>query len=187
MRLGRQRQVLPWLTPLTSSIDDWEVRVEREARQEPLTDLFISRAEGRVSVLLEGATSTGKTSLMNQLCLDWARGASYLQHFNLVILIDCNDFHEESDLDKHIMKTFKMFKVEKLNLHKWEVQKESFLLVLDNFSKLRYELCNCSDNHLPPQWVRAGDDDEDHIRRDVHTVLRHSLGQVGTLSPEEAF
>ena len=137
VRLGGERQVLPWLPPLTSSIDDWEVFLEREQREEALTDLFIRQADKRFSVLLTGRPSTGKTSLMKQLCLDWARGAAYLQHFNLVLFIDCSNFRHDSDLDKHIMKTYKMFKVEKLNLHKWEVQKESFLLALDNFSRLR--------------------------------------------------
>ena len=76
--------------------------------------------------------------LLRQVCLDWGRGAAYLQHFHLVIFLDCHSLTEEADLDKHIMKTYRMFKLEKLNLHKWEVQKESFLLVLDNFSKLRW-------------------------------------------------
>lgn len=36
------------------------------------------------------------------------------------------------------MKTYKVIKQEKLNLQKWEVQKEPFLLVIDNIHKLRY-------------------------------------------------
>ena len=137
MRLGGERQVLPWLAPLRSSIEDWAVVQEKEETEEILTDLLIRQADRRVSVLLTGSPSTGKTSLVKQLCLDWARGAAYLQHFNLVLLIDCANLRDDSDLDKHIMKAYKMFKIEKLNLHKWEVQKESFLLALDNFSKLR--------------------------------------------------
>ena len=128
---------LPWLSPVTSSISDWSLRGEAGG-QEVLTELLVSQADTRVSIVLEGGCSTGKTSLLKQICLDWGRGASYLQHFHLVIFLDCQHFPEETDLDKHIMKTYRMLKLEKLNLHKWEVQKESFLLVLDNFSKLRF-------------------------------------------------
>ena len=128
---------LPWLTSLSSSIADWDLRGE-EGQEVVLSQLLASQSShSRVSVLLEGGSSTGKTSLLRQVCLDWGRGAAYLQHFHLVIFLDCHSLTEEADLDKHIMKTYRMFKLEKLNLHKWEVQKESFLLVLDNFSKLR--------------------------------------------------
>ena len=127
--------VLPWLASLTSSIGDWAVRTEGGG-EVVLSDLLVSWADRRVSVLVEGGGSTGKTNILRQICLDWGRGAGYLQHFHLVILLDCQTITEEADLDKHIMKTYRMFKVEKLNLHKWEVQKEPFLLVLDNFSKL---------------------------------------------------
>ena len=128
--------VLPWLTSVSSSIGDWALRADQGCHVE-LPDLLVSQADRRVSVLVEGGASSGKTSLLRQICLDWGRGASYLQHFHLVLLLDCQQLTEEEDLDKHIIKTYRMFKVEKLNLHKWEVQKESFLLVLDNFSKLR--------------------------------------------------
>ena len=128
---------LPWLCSVSSSVTDWSLRAEAGG-QIVLPELLVSQADSRLAVLLEGGSSTGKTSLLKQLCLDWGRGASYLQHFHLVIFLDCHSFTEESDLDKQIMKTYRMFKLEKLNLHKWEVQKESFLLVLDNFSKLRF-------------------------------------------------
>ena len=134
------RPVLPWLTSLSSSIGDWDLRDLRgdQAGQLELPELLVSLADRRVSLLLEGGGSSGKTSFLRQICLDWGRGASYLQHFHLVILLDCQQLTEESDLDRHISKTYRMFKLEKLNLHKWDVQKESFLLVLDNFSKLRF-------------------------------------------------
>ena len=135
--LDADSPALPWLSPLTSSISDWALRGEAGG-QVVLTELLVSQADTRLSILLEGGCSTGKTSLLKQICLDWGRGASYLQHFHLVIFLDCQHFPDESDLDKHIMKTYRMLKQEKLNLHKWEVQKESFLLVLDNFSKLRF-------------------------------------------------
>ena len=135
---------LPWLTSVTSSIADWSLRGEEGGERE-LTDLLVSQADRRVSLLLEGGGSTGKTSLLKQICLDWGRGAAYLQHFHLVIFLDCHDFTEDTDLDKQIMKTYRIFKLAKVNLHKWEVQKESFLLVLDNFSKLRWVWCSSSD------------------------------------------
>ena len=128
--------VLPWLTSVSSSVGDWDLRADQGGQVE-LPDLLVSQADRRVSVLVEGGSSSGKTSFLRQICLDWGRGASYLQQFHLVLLLDCEQLTEETDLDKHIIKTYRMFKVEKLNLHKWEVQKESFLLVLDNFSKLR--------------------------------------------------
>ena len=87
--------------------------------------------------MYKGIFLPGKTSVLQQICLDWGRGAGYLQHFNLVILLDCLQLAEQADLDKHIMKTFKVIKQEKLNLQKWEVQKEPFLLVIDNIHKLR--------------------------------------------------
>ena len=136
--LGGDKPVIPWLSSLKSSIDDWEVEGRGgDSSEDVLTELFIREADRRVSVLVEGGPATGKTSLVKQLCLDWGRGASYLQHFHLVLLVDCQHFSDDSDLDRHIMKTYKRFKLEKLNLHKWEVQKESFLLALDNLSKLR--------------------------------------------------
>ena len=138
MIFGSERQFLPWIRHCKSSIDDWDVvhRSEDGDREESISDLFTKYSDERVTILMEGGPSTGKTSLLQQVCLDWGRSASYLQHFTLVIFIDCQKW-QDRDLDKHIMQTYKVIKQEKLNLQKWEVQKEPFLLVLDNLHKIR--------------------------------------------------
>ena len=135
---GSERQFLPWIRHCKSNIDDWDVihNSDDGDMEESVSDLFTKYSDERVTILMEGGPSTGKTSLMRQVCLDWGRSASYLQHFALVIFIDCLSW-QDRDLDKHVMKTYKVIKQEKLNLQKWEVQKEPFLLVLDNLHKIR--------------------------------------------------
>ena len=135
---GSERQFLPWIRHCKSNIDDWDVihNSDDGDMEESVSDLFTKYSDERVTILMEGGPSTGKTSLLHQICLDWGRSASYLQHFALVIFIDCINWLDR-DLDKHVMKTYKVIKQEKLNLQKWEVQKEPFLLVLDNLHKIR--------------------------------------------------
>ena len=135
---GSERQFLPWIRHFKSSIEDWDVIHNKEDGDvtESISDLFTKYSDERVTILMEGGPSTGKTSLLQQVCLDWGRSACYLQHFTLVIFIDCQTW-QDRDLDKHIMKTYKVIKQEKLNLQKWEVQKEPFLLVFDNLHKIR--------------------------------------------------
>ena len=138
--LGNERHTLPWIGSFKSTVDDWDIvnndHGQHMEEEESLAEVFSKFSDERVSIALEGGPSKGKTSVLQQVCLDWGRGASYLQHFNLVILIDCANL-QEKDLDKHIMKIYKAVKKEKLNLQKWEVQREPFLLVLDNLHKIR--------------------------------------------------
>ena len=137
--LGTEKHAIPWIGSFKSSIDDWSLR-KNDHQEEFLTDIITKFSDDRLTVLIQAESCKGKTSLLHQLCLDWGRGASYLEHFNLVILLDCSNIDDDqADLDKVISKTYKVVKQEKLNLQKWEVQQESFLLVLDNFNKLNGE------------------------------------------------
>ena len=90
------------------------------------------------TIISEGVPGAGKSSFLKQIALDWGRGAAYLQHFNLVLLLDCSTLTGQ-DFDKHVMKAFRVMKQEKVNLQKWEVQNEPFLLLLDCFDKLSGE------------------------------------------------
>ena len=135
---GSEKQSLPWLGSFKSGIDDWDVIKSSDEgdMEESIADLFTKFSDERVTIMLDGGPSKGKTSLLQQVCLDWGRSASYLQHFSLVIFLDCLSW-KEKDIDKHIMKIYKVIRQERLNLQKWEVQKESFLLVVDNLHKIR--------------------------------------------------
>ena len=91
-----------------------------------------------IDFIVEGSPGSGRSSFLKQIALDWGRGASYLQHFNLIILLDCATLVGQ-DFDKQIMKMYRIMKQEKVNLQKWEVQNEPFLLLLDSFDKLPKE------------------------------------------------
>ena len=158
--LGGDKQPIPWLAINKSHIEDWEIQFQNDYAEvsrndEDITDLFIKCADERISILLgeftkmlviysalptvsEGVLGTGKSSFLKQIALDWGRGAAYLQHFNLVLLLDCSTFVGQ-DFDKQITKAYKIMKQEKMNLQKWEVQNEPFLLLLDCFDKLHGE------------------------------------------------
>ena len=122
--LGTENPCLPWFGSVKSSIDDWSLATE-SGEEESLPDIFSKYSDKRLTLLLEGGTSKGKTSLLRQVCLDWGRGASYLQHFHLVILLDCHqlELRDGADLDKYLAKSYKIIKQQKINLHKWEVRK----------------------------------------------------------------
>ena len=72
--------------------------------------------------MLEGVLGSGKSSFLKQIALDWGRGAAYLQHFNLVILLDCSTFVSQ-DFDKQITKAYRIMKQEAIRV---------FLLDYDN-------------------------------------------------------
>ena len=135
--LGGDKYKIPWLQPYRSTIDDWDIVNGGTNTEETLVDVFTKSSDERMSMLIEADSCKGKTSLLHQVCLDWGRGASYLQHFHLVVFIDCNHLPDYNDFDKILTKTYRILKQEKMNLQKWEVQKESFLLVIDNLQKLR--------------------------------------------------
>lgn len=122
--LGTENPCLPWFGSVKSSVDDWSLATE-SGEEESLPDIFSKYSDKRLTLLLEGGTSKGKTSLLRQVCLDWGRGASYLQHFHLVILLDCHqlELRDGADLDKYLAKSYKIIKQQKINLHKWEVRK----------------------------------------------------------------
>ena len=40
-------------------------------------------------VFAVGETGAGKTVLAKQIAIDWGRNAQYLEHFRIVIFIDC--------------------------------------------------------------------------------------------------
>ena len=105
--LGNERHTLPWIGSFKSTVDDWDIvnndHGQHMEEEESLAEVFIKFSDERVSIALEGGPSKGKTSVLQQVCLDWGRGASYLQHFNLVILIDCANL-QEKNLDKHMEK-----------------------------------------------------------------------------------
>ena len=115
---------LPWLGGVQSSVEDWCL-VSETGDEESLPELLSKYADQRLTLLLEAGSCKGKTSLLRQVCLDWGRGASYLQHFHLVILLDCHqlELRDGADLDKYLAKAYKIIKQQKINLHKWEVWK----------------------------------------------------------------
>ena len=84
---------LPWLPPLQSQIQDWSVHLPSDyalaGKEGGVRDLFTSTNDCRASILLEGKPASGRSSVLRQIALDWSRGATYLQHFRLVLLLDC--------------------------------------------------------------------------------------------------
>ena len=104
--LGSGKYRIPWLGSFKASIDDWKVEDNITNDEENFIDLFDKFSDARVSILVEGETCKGKTSLLHQICLDWGREASYLQHFHLVVFLDCSTIPDQAKRMAYIFKIF---------------------------------------------------------------------------------
>ena len=139
--LGVVRPALPWLPPIQSHIQDWSLNLPSDyalaGKEGGVKDLLGATLDSRASILLEGKPASGRSSVLRQIALDWSRGATYLQHFRLVLLLDCPALGQ--GLERAAARKFKVIKQEKVNLAKWEVQGDPFLILLDDFHLLPRE------------------------------------------------
>ena len=132
---------LPWLPPIQSHIQDWTLNLPSDyalaGKEGGVQELLGATLDSRASILLEGKPASGRSSILRQIALDWSRGATYLQHFRLVLLLDCPSLGH--GLERAAARKFKVMKQEKVNLAKWEVQGDPFLILLDDFHLLPQE------------------------------------------------
>ena len=119
-----------------------------------MQELLGATLDSRASILLEGKPASGRSSILRQIALDWSRGATYLQHFRLVLLLDCPSLGH--GLERAAARKFKVMKQEKVNLAKWEVQGDPFLILLDDFHLLPQEARE--EVHAKGWWEGRGED-----------------------------
>ena len=60
--MGSEKQAVPWLGSIKSSIDDWDIALNDALdKEESLADVFSKHSDVRVSIFIEGGPSKGFT------------------------------------------------------------------------------------------------------------------------------